>query len=314
MIRSSLVVLAISTLFFVIINRKRTVLMNSNRPEWKYTAQHGFFSHDSDPESWDFRATTRPDLGLLERSYPTDATVEPKHQGLQWRRFEHYIRSLNQENPAQRRYKMFYIIRHGEGTHNVKEKEVGREEWDRHWSKLSGDGTTVWEDAALTPLGEQQARDISTFFGTSNIPFPELLYTSPLRRCLRTTELAFAPILSTKPPIIKEKLRERLGIHTCDKRSTKSFITSTYPTFTIEPGFTEDDELWNTDTRETFEEHVERSKELLDEIFEDNETLFVSLTAHSGAIMALFSTAEWKKIPVAASSVYPLLILAEKLD
>jgi hypothetical protein len=27
-------------------------------------------------------------------------------------------------------YKLLYLIRHGEGLHNVKEREVGRAEWD----------------------------------------------------------------------------------------------------------------------------------------------------------------------------------------
>jgi hypothetical protein len=32
---------------------------------------------------------------------------------------------------------------------------------------------------------------------------------------------------------------------------------------------------------------------------------------HSGAIMALFSAVGWKKVPVAAGAVYPLLVCAE---
>jgi broad specificity phosphatase PhoE len=279
---------------------------------WKYTAQKGFFSHDEDPESWDFRATTRTNLGLLEREYPTDATFDPKREQTQWQRFEHYVYELNKQNPTVKAYKMLYIIRHGQSIHNVKEKEVGRAEWDRYWSKLSGDGAMYWEDAALTDFGEQQARNMFTA-AISTIPRPEAIYTSPLRRCLRTTELAFAHLLHTRTPSIKENLRERLGVHTCDKRSSKTFIASTYPSFNIDPGFSEDDKLWKPDVRETFEEHVVRSKNLLNEIFnEKKESVFVSLTTHSGAIMALFGATGWNKIPVAAGAVYPLFILAER--
>jgi hypothetical protein len=98
----------------------------------KYTAQHGFFSHDEDPESWEFRATTRVNLGLLERSYPTDVASGSslsQEDSTQWQRFHRYIRHLNANN-ANIQYKLLYLIRHGEGLHNVKEREVGRAEWD----------------------------------------------------------------------------------------------------------------------------------------------------------------------------------------
>ncbi|KAF2678265.1 phosphoglycerate mutase-like protein [Lentithecium fluviatile CBS 122367] len=295
-----------------IVYRRTTMGEESQSTNWRFAAQKGFFSHDYDPESWDFRATTRPYLGLLEREYPTDAAFDPGREKTQWQRFEHYVRELNSNGLANQKYKVFYIVRHGQGVHNVKEKEVGREEWDRHWSKLSGDGTTLWEDAELTEYGEQQAREISTS-GLADVSPPEAIYTSPLRRCLRTTQLAFAPLLDTTIPLIKENLRERLGVHTCDRRSSKSIIAFAFPSFAIEPGFTEDDELWNPDRRETIEEHMLRSTNLLNEIFdEQNESIFISLTVHSGAIMSLFGATGWKKIPVAAGAVYPLLLLAEK--
>ncbi|KAF2661388.1 phosphoglycerate mutase-like protein [Lophiostoma macrostomum CBS 122681] len=287
--------------------------MSTPATEWTFSSQHGFFSHDDDPESWDFRATTRPNLGILNRSYDTDQDFDPQGQKTQWQRFEHWVREMNKIDPSHRQYKIFYAIRHGQGIHNVKESEVGREEWDRHWSKLSGDGTLVWEDAELTPVGEQQAKDIATFFATSDVPAPECIFSSPLRRCLHTTELAYAGRLSTTKPVIKEKLRERLGVHTCDKRSTKSWIADAHPIFAFESGFPEHDELWKPDVRETLEEHIPRVKELLDDIFRSaKDATVISLTAHSGALMTLFRATGWKRIPVAAGAVYPLLILAER--
>jgi hypothetical protein len=102
--------------------------MSNMTSQRKYTAQRGFFSHDDDPESWDFRATTRIDLGLLDRLYPTDDASE--QEGLtQWQRLHQYIRHLNAHD-KHKQYKLLYLIRHGEGLHNVKEKEVGRAEWD----------------------------------------------------------------------------------------------------------------------------------------------------------------------------------------
>ena len=97
---------------------------------WSFAAQKGFFSHDDDPESWEFRATTRKGLGLLHRAYPSDAEFDPDGKRSDWERMRQYVSSLNKEDPDKKQYKILCIIRHGEGIHNVKEREVGRQEWD----------------------------------------------------------------------------------------------------------------------------------------------------------------------------------------
>ncbi|KAF2036643.1 phosphoglycerate mutase-like protein [Setomelanomma holmii] len=298
---------------------------------WQLTAQRGYFSHDNDPESWDFRATTQPDLGLYDLTLPSDdntpsednqSTISPTNA--KWARFLHHVEHLNNEDPKNKMYKMFYLIRHGQGVHNVKEAEVGRLEWNRHWSKLPGDSTKIWLDAELTILGEQQAKDIARFCQHEKLPAPQSIYSSPLRRALRTTQLAFAPFLSTNSttstpstpctvPIIKEKLRETNGVHTCDQRSPKSWIARNYPSFRIEDEFIEDDELWDADRREAFEEHMERSRQLLNEIFESDENRSIALVAHTGSIRAIFAATGWKKVPVATGSVYPLLVCRSRV-
>lgn len=102
---------------------------------WIFESQHGYFSHDSDPETWEFRATTRPGLGLVERSFATDdellkAEGRPSTDVTQWQRFMRQVQHLNEQDPDNKQYKMFYVVRHGQGIHNVKEKEVGRDEWN----------------------------------------------------------------------------------------------------------------------------------------------------------------------------------------
>ncbi|KZM23729.1 putative phosphoglycerate mutase pmu1 [Ascochyta rabiei] len=282
-------------------------------PKRDYTAQRGFFSHDDDPESWDFRATTRVSLGLLNRSYPTDHVSSSAHSGhglTQWARFRQYIQRLNAID-EDKHYKLLYLIRHGEGLHNVKEKEFGRAEWDRYWAKVPGDGKVVWADAELTANGEQQARDITKASQCLDGDAITAVLSSPLRRCLRTVQLAFPPEAASQRPIIKEKLRERLGVHTCDQRSTGSWIAENYPLFDIEVGFQEEDVLWSPDRRETLKEHMTRSTELLDDVFNGDYGDYVVLAAHSGTIMSLFAATGWKQVPVAAGAVYPLLICAE---
>jgi broad specificity phosphatase PhoE len=187
----------------------------------------------------------------------------------------------------------------------------------RHWAKLPGDGTTTWLDASLTPTGEQQATAIASLWnpiqGLSIEP-PQSIYTSPLRRCLQTTTFAFASLFSQTTPIIKENLRERLGVHTCDQRSSRSFIATTFPAFRIENGFSEDDELWKADQRETVEEHITRSTELLTDIFDNDKSDVIALIGHSGTSMALFGAVGWGKIPMAAGTVYPLLVCSERIN
>jgi hypothetical protein len=113
-------------------------------------------------------------------------------------------------------------------------------------------------------------------------------------------------------PVVKERLRERLGVHTCDQRSSKTWITSTFPGFRLEDDFREDDELWRADRRETLEEHVGRKIALLVDLFENDDNQTIALVAHSGATMALFGATGWGKIPVKAGAVYPLLVRATR--
>jgi len=89
--------------------------------------------------------------------------------------------------------------------------------------------------------------------------------------------------------MIKEKLRERLGVRTCDQRSSRSWIAEHYPSFSIEPGFAEEDALWSPDRWETIEEHTVRSTELLEDIFDGDYGDYIVLAAHSGAIMSLLA-------------------------
>ncbi|KAL6411668.1 phosphoglycerate mutase [Ilyonectria robusta] len=187
------------------------------------------------------------------------------------------------------------------------------------WAQLEGDDTMTWVDARLTEKGKGQALEINASLESDiqgmKIPRPGRYYTSPLARCLETTRLAFSGLGSSgsEPfkPIIKEALRERLGKHTCDRRSTRSWIESNYPEFEVEPDLTEQDELWQPNYRETADEHVVRVKKLLDDIFSSEEKSVISFTAHSGAIRALYAANRHRDVWVAAGAMVPLLVRAE---
>lgn len=42
----------------------------------------------------------------------------------------HFLNHLNKEASDRARYKLIFVIRHGQGFHNVKEAQVGREDWE----------------------------------------------------------------------------------------------------------------------------------------------------------------------------------------
>lgn len=107
-------------------------------------------------------------------------------------------------------------------------------------------------------------------------------------------------------------LRETMGEHTCDRRSTKSAIAAEFPRYRFEPGFAEEDELWHSKVRESDEHRDRRLRELLDDIFATNENVFLSLTAHSGAITSILAVTGHRKFPLATGAVIPVVLKAEK--
>jgi broad specificity phosphatase PhoE len=279
-----------------------------------------------------------PALGLIDRAYETDDAFDPRREKHPWERFTHYLDCLNKSSRGDTVYKLLFAARHGEGYHNVKEAEVGTAEWEvrsytlldaplaspplmrkpqSHWAKLDGDGKIIWADAHLTPLGKSQALAMNAFWAhaasTLKLPLPTRHYASPLARCLETCELAFSGLALSRPfePIIKELIRERLGIHTCDRRRTRTWILDNHPGFETEMGFLEQDALWRPDVRETLEEHAGRVTVFLDDLFANESAPIVSVTAHSGTILALYEAIGHAEVRLEPGAIIPVLVKAE---
>ncbi|KAI1270464.1 phosphoglycerate mutase-like protein [Xylariaceae sp. FL1019] len=286
-----------------------------------YQAIPGFFECDEAPAGPDFRATTTPGLGLIDRTYGTDAEFDPMGDKTQWERFEYYLASLNKQGDGKVKYKLIYYIRHGEGFHNVKEHQVGTVVWDDHWSRLDGDGVVEWFDAFLTDTGKQQAQALNDFWRHSTrdlkIPLPQEYYSSPHARCLETTRIAYSgleqPADRVFKPVVKEMLRERTGEHTCDKRRTRSWIAENYPDFRIEEGFTQEDEIWKADYRETADDAKIRVIKLLNDVFSNSDKSIVSFTAHSSLVHGLHAAIGHRDIFLHPGAMIPLLVRATTL-
>ena len=115
-------------------------------------------------------------------------------------------------------------------------------------------------------------------------------------------------------PAVKESLRERLTNHTCDRRSSRSWIAEHYPEFIIDPAFTEEDELWRADRWESGEEHQARIQRLLEEIYESDQNTFLALTTHSYAISAILATLGMRQFRVREGSTFAILVKGENVS
>jgi broad specificity phosphatase PhoE len=211
--------------------------------------------------------------------------------------------------------------RHGEGDHNVAEAFYGTKDWDDYWSKLEGNGTVSWADAHLTETGKQQALTAHAFIDSQiskrEMPAPQSYYVSPMYRCLQTASLTYSELKlpEDRPfaPVIKELVREVLGEHTCDRRSTKTYIHNAYPEWSIEPGFTENDELWKADHRETFEEHDVRTRKFLNDLFANDRNVYISLTSHSGAIASHLRVLGHREFKLPTGGMIPVMVKATRV-
>lgn len=231
------------------------------------------------------------------------------------------MRSLASSAPQGTSYKVLFLGRHGQGWHNVAEAKYGTAAWDCYYSLLDGYAGLVWADAHLTQLGAQQATDVHDLWAAQlaqGLPAPEKYYVSPLTRTLQTADLSFGNLALPEgkqyKPYVAELLREALGVHTCDRRSTKAELEKAFPHVTFEPGFSDQDTLWQADYREPASARRYRLAVLLDNIFAEDENTFLSLTSHSGAIASVLEAVGHRAFRLETGGVIPVLLKAKRVD
>ncbi|KAM5353829.1 hypothetical protein ACJ41O_000479 [Fusarium nematophilum] len=273
--------------------------------KWTFKAQPGIFieladiAHQYPGE----KVTTPPSLGLIPgQEYPSDDPNASDQRD--WVRLAAYVRWLNDNSPDNVSYK---AVRPGIKV-----------------SFQNGNEKETWFDAFLTDVGVQQARDLNSFWtqliDVDGAPLPEVLYTSPLARCLQTTSLVFSSVMESHSapfkPIVKELLRERITLHTCDFRRPRRWIAQSYPDYVIEEGFTEEDGFAKEGREEeTDGEHVRRKQQALEEIFEDARGKeVVSLTVHSYAIRAIQEAVGARACRTREGTSIALVVRGEEAD
>jgi broad specificity phosphatase PhoE len=103
-----------------------------------------------------------------------------------------------------------------------------------------------------------------------------------------------------------------MGQHTCDRRSTATEIAEEYPSYHFEDGFTDEDLLWDPKVRESNEDRNKRLRSLLDDIFATDESTYISLTAHSGAITSVLEVLGHRKFALATGAMIPVVVMVER--
>jgi broad specificity phosphatase PhoE len=257
-------------------------------------------------------------FGLINQTYTNQSDA-----GLtQWQAFAAEMDRLNAGAAKGTSYKLLFMARHAEGYHNAAESHYGTPAWNCYWSVLNGNDTAHWNDAHLTPVGIESAEQANAYWksriAVEKITTPEQYYTSPMARCLETAEITFGDIdlPASKPfiPTVKEYLREGISLHTCNHRSNKTWIQENYPTYKIEDGFPEYDELYNGITSETQAAQDVRSRRVLEEILGcKSAKSVISITSHSGEISSLLRVLGHQPFRLATGSIIPVLVKVDRL-
>lgn len=188
----------------------------------------------------------------------------------------------------------------------------------------NGNGTVTWFDAHLTPDGVDEAKSNGAYWASQlatpgGAPPPQAYYVSPLYRCLDTANLTFGALnlpsgATPFVPTIKEGLREEYGIATSTRRSNRTYIHDSFPTYNIEAGFTEQDELWKSWVVELPFQIDERTKTALGDIFKAEQTAqIVSITSHSYTTASILRNIGHREFPLDTAGVVPVLVKATGL-
>ncbi|CAF0912149.1 unnamed protein product [Didymodactylos carnosus] len=181
--------------------------------------------------------------------------------------------------------KCLYFIRHAVGFHNEMEERVGTEQWERVIAK-----TDQFFDANLTERGKMATRSLRDKISLAmeqGLKI-DMIVTSPLSRAIQTAEIALESLFksNTIPVYSHEYLRETMGIHTCDKRRTKSELELLYPHINFDGLISEEDTLWNANERETDDSRLERATEFLQWLWKFVDAKHIAIFGHSGILQS----------------------------
>lgn len=133
------------------------------------------------------------------------------------------------------------------------------------------------EDARLTQKGRLQATTVGVKLIHTK-PIPQIILVSPLFRTLQTAAIALSTVPQLQTPVVVvEQIRERMGLHVCDKRSDKDKLIPRFGSFDF-TGIDSGDDLTFPPCRESIEQTAKRGK-----------AFFLSLRTRPEQSLAIFS-------------------------
>lgn len=269
----------------------------------KYLEVTGYFKQ-SDDSTDDSTFSITDDFGLKD--------------GKSWNDVVSQVQQMNLQSHKSS-YKLFFLARHGEGYHNVAQEYYSSESWECYWQEKDGNGTVTWFDAELTPTGQGQVKQLSQVWKKQisqyGAPLPQTYYVSPLRRALETFELTWSSIndIHQKRPTVKEYARETYGIGTDSKRHDQSDIEQNFPFVEFESGFSFNDNLWLPNLHESKQHRNYRANLLLNDIFQNDDSTIVSITAHSGLISSILKVVGHRKWSLKTGQMIPVIVKGSHL-
>lgn len=185
-------------------------------------------------------------------------------------------------------WKRISFIRHGEGYHNVAQREWREAGKDGEPYTLDTDPEMRYEDPLLTARGEEQARELQA--RAAEMTDVELIIVSPMRRATQTALIGFESAVAKGVPVIAEELcHEHAGKHTCDKRKNLTKLVAEFPLVDYKGITSEEDPYWGDGmVRETHESIAERGAAFVEWLLARKENKIV-IASHSAWLMTMFN-------------------------
>ncbi|RDW77589.1 hypothetical protein BP6252_05642 [Coleophoma cylindrospora] len=278
------------------------------KPNRTFSTVTGFFLQDDecvDSNKFDYK---HHNFGLKPQS-----SQDARAPTSSWERFESTVKELNESSSEKISYKLLFIGRNGQSAQNVAEALYGKDEFYEKWAMLDGDKKLSWKNPPLTDRGIKQAKEAIFYWllqiVKENMSIPQSYYTSPQRRALDTVKYTYSNLSETDfVATVKEDLRATNGVFTSDTRGTSSEIRAAFPNFNLEDGFADDDELWDSEQRETETEQETRTRRFMEELFDEDDQTSISITSHSGTIAALLKVIGHREFNLPPGHILPVLV------
>lgn len=186
--------------------------------------------------------------------------------------------------------KKCFFIRHGEGYHNVAQREWrAGPSWDGVTEPytIDNDPSYKYLDPSLTEKGVGQAEALKP---RATALAPGLMVVSPLRRATQTGLIAFDGAVSSGLRVVANELcHEHGGRHTCDKRASKAALGAEFPSVDYSALEEEEDPYWGDGLeRESLASLSMRCARYVEWLRQRPERCVVT-TSHSAFLHALFN-------------------------